>query len=107
MDQTVAVDPTVNAQAVTVHVSVPVELLVTAQLATANVDLNASAQAVGKVAIVAINAAVDLNASVMLIANALAVLEQKAASVLVEAIVNVLLVNANVAQSVSAQIVEP
>ena len=42
MDQTAAVDPTVNALAVregvAARVSVPVEVLVTAQLANANVD---------------------------------------------------------------------
>ena len=86
MDQTAAVDPTVNALAVrkvAVDVSVPLEVLVTARLANANVDPNASAQAVGKVASVATNvvaatnvAAVEPNASLVLNANALAVLER-------------------------------
>ena len=111
MDQTAAVDPTVNALAVregvAAHVSVPVEVLVTAQLVNANVDQNASALAVGKVASVATNVAVEPNASVVMIANVPAVQEQRAASVPVEGLASVQLENANVAQSASAQAVEP
>ena len=105
MDQTAAADPTVNALAVqegvAANVSVPVEVLVTAQLANANVDQNASALAVGKVASVATNVAVEPNASVVMIANVPAVQEQRAARVPAEGLASVQLANANVAQSTS------
>ena len=61
----------------------------------------------GKVASVATNVAVEPNASVVMIANVPAVQEQRAASVPVEGLASVQLENANVAQSASAQAVEP
>ena len=81
-------------------------MLVTAQLVNANVDQNASAQAVGRVASVATSVAVEPNASVVMNASALAVLEQKSASVPVEGLVSVQLEIANVTQSASARTVK-